>query len=64
MADVILTAFGPARIMAGTDWPVCLLAADYPSVLRLARSLVASLSAAEQTAVFASTAARVYGLPS
>ena len=49
--------------MAGTDWPVCLLAADYPSVLRLARSLVATMSAAEQTAVFTSTAARVYGIP-
>jgi L-fuconolactonase len=63
VADVILNAFGPERIMAGSDWPVCLLAADYPSVLRLAHSLVAALSRAEQTAVFTSTAARVYGLP-
>jgi Amidohydrolase len=63
VADVILNAFGPGRIMVGSDWPVCLLAADYPSVLRLAQSLVAALSDAEQTAVFTSTAARVYGIP-
>jgi L-fuconolactonase len=62
VADTVLAAFGPARIMAGSDWPVCLLAADYPSVLRLARSLVAALSPAEQTAVFTSTATRVYGI--
>ena len=62
VADTVLAAFGPERIMAGSDWPVCLLAADYPSVLRLAQSLVASLSPAEQTAVFKSTAARVYGI--
>jgi L-fuconolactonase len=62
VADVILNAFGPGRIMVGSDWPVCLLAADYPSVLLLAQSLVAALSDAEQTAVFTSTAARVYGI--
>jgi L-fuconolactonase len=62
VADVILGAFGADRIMFGSDWPVCLLASDYASVLELAESLVAGLSDAERTAVFASTAARVYGI--
>jgi L-fuconolactonase len=61
-ADVILTAFGPGRIMFGSDWPVCLLASDYAGVVDLARVLVAGLSDAERAAVFASTAARVYGI--
>ncbi len=37
-ADVILSAFGADRIMFGSDWPVCLLASDYASVVQLARS--------------------------
>ncbi len=61
-ADVLLSAFGPGRIMFGSDWPVCLLAADYAGVLRLAKSLTARLSEAERAAVFTSTADRVYGL--
>lgn len=62
-ADVILNAFGPERIMFGSDWPVCLLASDYASVMQLAQSLMAGLSDAERMAVFALTAARVYGIP-
>jgi L-fucono-1,5-lactonase len=62
VADVILSAFGPRRVMFGSDWPVCLLAADYAGVVDLAKSLTAGLAEAERTAVFASTAARVYGI--
>ena len=46
--------------MFGSDWPVCLLASDYPGVMELARTLTAGLSEAERAAVFAGTAARVY----
>jgi L-fuconolactonase len=60
VADVILSAFGAERVMFGSDWPVCLLASDYPGVISLARVLTAGLSAAERAAVFAGTAARVY----
>jgi L-fuconolactonase len=60
VSDVILGAFGPDRVMFGSDWPVCLLASDYASVVALAHTLVAGLSDAERTAVFAATAARVY----
>jgi L-fuconolactonase len=60
VADVILSAFGADRVMFGSDWPVCLLASDYPGVMELARTLTAGLSEAERAAVFAGTAARVY----
>ncbi len=51
--------FGPERCMFGSDWPVCLLAADYGTVLAL---VVEALHADERTAVLGDTAIRVYGL--
>jgi L-fuconolactonase len=62
VSDAILSAFGPDRIMFGSDWPVCLLAVGYARVVELASSLVGGLSEAERTAVFASTAIRAYRL--
>jgi L-fucono-1,5-lactonase len=60
--DTLIDAFGPARLMFGTDWPVCLLAATYGEVVAAAEELLAGLTAAEREAVFAGTARRVYGL--
>jgi L-fuconolactonase len=62
-ADTVLEAFGPSRIMYGSDWPVCLLAGDYGQVMDAARELTAGLSAAERDAVFGGTAERAYRLP-
>ncbi|MFI9341782.1 amidohydrolase family protein [Streptomyces sp. NPDC052773] len=61
-ADVVLDAFGPHRLMFGSDWPVCTLAATYGEVLTTAAELTAALSEAERAEVFAGTATRVYGL--
>ena len=61
-AEVALDAFGPARLMFGSDWPVCTLAASYPDVLEAARDLTTGLTPAEREAVFAGTATSVYGL--
>jgi L-fuconolactonase len=61
-AEVALDAFGPARLMFGSDWPVCTLAASYPDVLAAARDLTAGLTPAEREAVFAGTATAIYGL--
>lgn len=57
---VVLEAFGPDRVMFGSDWPVCRLAASYAQVLAVARQLTAGLSGPERSAVFAGTAARLY----
>jgi L-fucono-1,5-lactonase len=54
--------FGPDRLMFGSDWPVCLLAASYDAVVGSARSALAGLSDAEGARVFGETAAAVYGL--
>jgi L-fuconolactonase len=60
--EVVLDAFGPERLMFGSDWPVCLLAASYSEWLGAAQELVSELSPDEQAAIFAGTARRVYGL--
>jgi L-fuconolactonase len=61
-ADVMLQAFEPFRIMFGSDWPVCLLAASYREVVAAAQELTAKLSSAERDDVFGETAARWYGI--
>ncbi|CAM5266299.1 Amidohydrolase OS=Streptomyces aurantiogriseus OX=66870 GN=GCM10010251_85440 PE=3 SV=1 [Streptomyces aurantiogriseus] len=61
-ADTVLDAFGPERLMFGSDWPVCRLAATYADVLAVARKLTARLDPLERHSVFAGTAARTYGL--
>ena len=60
--DTVVNAFGPDRLMFGSDWPVSTLAATYPQVLGTARALTTALSPSEQRAVFSTTATRVYGL--
>jgi L-fuconolactonase len=54
--------FGPDRLMFGSDWPVCLLAASYEEVVDAARSTTAGLSPGERDQLFGETARRVYGL--
>lgn len=60
--DVILSAFGPSRVMWGSDWPVLTLAADYGGWIAATERLLDGLSAAERDAVLGGTAARFYGL--
>jgi len=53
----VLEWFGPDRCMFGSDWPVCLLAADYAEVIAAMREIVGV-----DDDVFGGTASRVYGL--
>ena len=62
--DTAFDAFGPARMMFGSDWPVCTLAASYGGVLEAARDLTGALSDAEREAVFSGTATGLYRLRS
>ncbi|MFF3839175.1 amidohydrolase family protein [Streptomyces sp. NPDC001930] len=57
-----LEAFGADRLMFGSDWPVCLLAATYGEVVDAAEELTADLSGPERAAFFGGTAERVYRL--
>jgi L-fuconolactonase len=62
--DVTLDAFGPRRLMFGSDWPVCLLAGSLPLWTETVSTLLtdAGLPAADREAVFRNTATRVYRL--
>jgi L-fuconolactonase len=60
--DVVLEAFGPERVMFGSDWPVCLLATPYTNWVSAAEELTTSLSSDERAAVFGGTARRFYAL--
>jgi L-fuconolactonase len=60
--DVVLDVFGPDRLLFGSDWPVCLLAASYGDVVAAARATLAGLSEGERAQVFGGTAETVYSL--
>ena len=61
--DFALEAFGPARLLFGSDWPVCQLAAPYAVVAGVAQRWACNrLSAAEQQAFWTENAQRIYGL--
>lgn len=57
-----LELFGPERLMFGSDWPVCTLAASYGEVVDAAGAALAGLSDAERDAVLGGTAADWYRL--
>ncbi|MFF5922521.1 amidohydrolase family protein [Streptomyces flavochromogenes] len=61
-ADTLLDAFGPSRLMFGSDWPVCTLAASYGRTLATAGELTEALSPGERAAVFGGTAVETYRL--
>ena len=62
--DVVLEAFGPRRLMFGSDWPVCLVASDYARWADFVRTCVAPLSPDEQAAILGGTATDFYRLSS
>ena len=60
--EVVTGIFGTDRIIYGSDWPVCLLASDYPSQLNIIREYFSAFSSDEQAAVFHINAERFYRL--
>ena len=60
--DTVISAFGPKRVMFGSDWPVCLAACEYGRWAELVRGWISELSPAEQERVMGGTAAEAYSL--
>lgn len=60
--DHLLDAFGPQRLLWGSDWPVLNLAGDYPGWRAATRALLAGASDAERAAVLGGNAIRCYRL--
>jgi L-fuconolactonase len=60
--DVVLDAFGARRLMAGSDWPVCLLAATPRKWFATVQEFIRPLSLAEQEMILGAVATQVYSL--
>lgn len=60
--DVVFDAFGTQRLMFGSDWPVCLLAATYRQVKQIIEDYLENYSADDKEMIFGGNAIRFYGL--
>ncbi len=60
--DIVLEAFGPDRLLIGSDWPVCLLAGDYRRVMEVVLDYLDPLSDAEKNKIMGSNAVNAYQL--
>jgi L-fuconolactonase len=60
--DVIFEAFGPKRVMFGSDWPVCNVAGGYQQMLSVVKNYTSALSADEQVRFWGQNAAEFYNI--
>jgi len=60
--ETVIEAFGPQRLLFGSDWPVCLVACGYARWQLLVRGWIAKLSPAEQARILGETAVEAYRL--
>jgi L-fuconolactonase len=60
--DTVVNAFGANRLLAGSDWPVCLVATGYTQWWQILRNYFAGFSDDERADIFGATAARIYNL--
>ena len=60
--DLVLGAFGPDRLMYGSDWPVCLIAGNYARVKQLVVNFIADLSTTEQQRIMGGNTIKFYNL--
>lgn len=60
--DVVTEAFGIDRLMFGSDWPVCLVAAEYKDVVKIIKDYFSSFTENEQNKVFGLNAIKFYNI--
>ena len=60
--DLVFEAFGPDRLMFGSDWPVCLLAASYRRWFEIVEDYFAQFGSETRQKIFGTNAARFYGI--
>jgi L-fuconolactonase len=61
--DAAVDAFGPDRLMIGSDWPVCTVAGTYRQVMDIVLEYFSTWPADARAAVFGGTAAALWSLP-
>ena len=60
--DIVTEAFGTDRLMFGSDWPVCLLAASYQEVVALINQYFSTFSSHEKAKIYGENATKFYQL--
>jgi L-fucono-1,5-lactonase len=60
--DVAFECFGPSRLMIGSDWPVCMVAAPYSRVMDVVKDYISKYAAEERNAVLGGNAAKFWRL--
>jgi L-fuconolactonase len=60
--DTVVDSFGPDRLLAGSDWPVCLVATTYTRWWQTLRDYFANFNPQDRAKIFGSNATRIYGL--
>ena len=60
--DAVFEAFGPGRLMIGSDWPVCTLSASYESAMGVVIDYIAQFPPDAQAGILGGNCARFYGL--
>lgn len=60
--EAVLDIFGTDRVMFGSDWPVCTVAAEYEQVLEIVTDFIAALGQSEQAKIMGLNASAFYGL--
>ena len=60
--ETVLEAFGPSRLLFGSDWPVCLVATNYSSWLDLVKKMISKFTKEEQDLILYKNAQRIYNI--
>jgi L-fuconolactonase len=60
--EVVISAFGPGRVMLGSDWPVCRLAGEYTEVMAIARRFIEPLRPEDREKIYYQNAIECYQL--
>jgi len=60
--DMVIAAFGPERVMIGSDWPVCTLSGDYASTMKIVTDYIQKFPAEVRGQILGGNCARFYGL--
>ena len=62
--DIVIEAFGPERLMIGSDWPVCTLSGDYAPTMKIVTDYVQKFSTEIREGILGTNCARFYGIKS
>ena len=60
--DIVMEAFGPQRVMIGSDWPVCTLSGDYAATMGVVTDYIKQFPAEVRAGILGGNCARIYGL--